>query len=85
MGTPFNFLATPWVKRFHSRTHKKSYACMYVCSMNYVTLSLCMHIIQAVPAYIQKVNWGSLLETLEVYSLLEEIHDTKDKFPAEVN
>lgn len=40
---------------------------------------------QAVPAYIQKVNWGSLLETLEVYSLLEEIHDTKDTFPIEVS
>lgn len=40
---------------------------------------------QAVPAYIQKVNWGSLLETLEVYSLLEEIHDTKDNFPVEVS
>ena len=41
--------------------------------------------LQAVPAYIQKVNWGSLIETLEVYSLLEEISDTKDSFPVEVS
>ena len=44
----------------------------------------CTHI-QAVPAYIQKVNWGSLLETLEVYSLLEEIADSRDTFPVEVS
>ena len=53
-------------------------------SYNYYDRTIVMHT-QAVPAYIQKVNWGSLLETLEVYSLLEEIHDTKDSFPIEVS
>lgn len=40
---------------------------------------------QAVPAYIEKVNWGSLAESLEVYSLLDQIRDVCQEFPVEVS
>lgn len=41
--------------------------------------------LQAVPAYIEKVNWGSLAESLEVYSLLDQIADARQEFPMEVS
>ena len=42
-------------------------------------------LLQAVPAYIEKVNWGSLAESLEVYSLLDQIADARQDFPVEVS
>ena len=41
--------------------------------------------LQAVPAYIEKVNWGSLAESLEVYSLLDQIAEARQEFPVEVS
>jgi len=38
-----------------------------------------------VPAYIQKVNWGNLAESLEVYSLLDQLAEAKLDFPVEVS
>ena len=40
---------------------------------------------QAVPAYIEKVHWGSMYESLEVYSLLDQIADARQSFPVEVD
>ena len=42
--------------------------------------------VQALPAYIEKVNWCSLSEGLEVYSLLNQVAETigKQDFPVEV-
>ena len=42
------------------------------------------HTLQAVPAYIEKVNWGNLAESLEVYSLLDQIAEARQEFPTEV-
>ena len=39
---------------------------------------------QAVPAYIRKVNWGNLYESLEVYSLLDQLASARQAFPVEV-
>ena len=39
---------------------------------------------QAVPAYIEKVDWGNLSESLEVYSLLDQIAEARESFPVEV-
>lgn len=48
-------------------------------------LSLSHWNLQAVPAYIEKANWGNLAESLEVYSLLDQIADARQEFPTEVS
>jgi len=37
----------------------------------------------ALPTYVIRANWGKLVESLEVYSMLNQISDT-DGFPEEV-
>ena len=39
---------------------------------------------QALPMYIEKLDWSNLYKTLEVYSLLTELMEAKN-FPVEVS
>lgn len=52
--------------------------------MKCFTLSLSLLTPQALPTYIEKLEWGNLSKTLEVYSLLTELMEAKH-FPVEVH
>lgn len=41
-------------------------------------------LLQTLPTYIAKVDWGSLSVCLEVYSLLDQLADIAESIPTEV-